>query len=297
MGRAASTNPRVHVPFSCSQRPLRSSTGPAAGKGPSIRLFLAWCVLLHWAQGARHASPAGPEGRGPGAPGRSRAASSGSTAQHLFRGYTCLLARLGSGAFMLDPHFPCLKLEDIIIQRKRRRMLGAHSVSLPHAVRTVISVLQITTPRLREMKSVAPKHTASSNFHPYPLGDTPSKRWPEGGVFSPYKLMEQSVWSFGGRGPRAAQASAAITPAKGSRASSGMRLLQGGRRPGRPAPHWPFFSASQGIKIAEREALLASWGCPPTATALQLPSPGSLSSAPWGSMPRGGTCSTPALLS
>ena len=69
-------------------------------------------------------------------------------------------------------------------------MLGAHGVSLPHAVRTVISVLQITTPRLREMKSVAPKHTASSNFHPYPLGDTPSKRWPEGGVFSPYKLME-----------------------------------------------------------------------------------------------------------
>lgn len=51
MGRAASTNPRVHVPFSCSQRPLRSSTGPAAGKGPSIRLFLAWCVLLHWVQG------------------------------------------------------------------------------------------------------------------------------------------------------------------------------------------------------------------------------------------------------
>lgn len=140
--------------------------------------------------GARHASPAGPEGRGPGAPGRSRAASSGSTAQHLFRGYTCLLARLGSGAFMLDPHFPCLKLEDIIIQRKRRRMLGAHGVSLPHAVRTVISVLQMTTPRLREMKSVAPKHTASSNFHPYPLGDTPSKRWPGGGVFSPYKLME-----------------------------------------------------------------------------------------------------------
>lgn len=190
MGRAASTNPRVHVPFSCSQRPLRSSTGPAAGKGPSIRLFLAWCVLLHWVQGARHASPAGPEGRGPGAPGRSRAASSGSTAQHLFRGYTCLLARLGSGAFMLDPHFPCLKLEDIIIQRKRRRMLGAHGVSLPHAVRTVISVLQMTTPRLREMKSVAPKHTASSNFHPYPPGDTPSKRWPGGGVFSPYKLME-----------------------------------------------------------------------------------------------------------
>ena len=291
------TDPRVHVPFSCSQRPLRSSTEPAAGKGPSIRLFLAWCVLLHWVQGGSPCVPSTARGTGYRGSGQ---------IQSCFLRIHCAApvpwlhlpaGEAGKRRLYSGPAFPLLKLEDIIIQRKRRRMLGAHSVSLPHAVRTVISVLQITTPRLREMKSVAPKHTASSNFHPYPLGDTPSKRWPEGGVFSPYKLMEQSVWSFGGRGPRAAQASAAITPAKGSRASSGMRLLQGGRRPGRPAPHWPFFSASQGIKIAEREALLASWGCPPTATALQLPSPGSLSSAPWGSMPRGGTCSTPALLS
>lgn len=64
MGRAASTNPRVHVPFSCSQRPLRSSTGPAAGKGPSIRLFLAWCVLLHWVQGGSPCVPSGARGTG-----------------------------------------------------------------------------------------------------------------------------------------------------------------------------------------------------------------------------------------